>query len=323
MKKLTIILALALTSLALVASDSALTKTSIAATPQSEVYTNPDAGIQFQLPRGWKAKRDGDAIYVSTGDESVQMMFFVPDEDTFDLTLRALDKELSKTIKKLKTVEEGTSDTHNGMRHFSTGGTGEVDGSPVEWGVDILDAKKVVIVLTFAEPGAFDAHTKDGAQFISSIKRIQPATRAPDSARNDRVLTNSEAGLQFELPKGWRAEERGEDLLIWTADGTVQIDFWVPTEDSFDLALRNLDKDLSKIVKNVRVQDRGSSDRHNGMRHFSTGGSGTVDGRRCEWNVDVFDAKKVALLLSFWAPGIADRHASEAELFFNSIKRLN
>ena len=323
MKKLTIALAMAVMVLAVVAADSTWTNSSVAAAPQGAVYTIPEAGIQFQLPRGWKTKRDADATYVSTGDESVQMVFFVPDEDTFDLTLRALDKELGKTIRKLKTVEEGTSDTHNGMRHFSTGGTGEVDGSPVEWGVDILDAKKVVIVLTFADPGAFDAHTKDGQQFISSIKRMQPAPRPPAPARNDRVLTNPEAGLQFELPRGWRAEERGEDLLIWTADDTIQLDLWVPDEDSFDLALRNLDKDLSKVVKNVRVLDRGSSDTHNGMRHFSTGGTGTVDGRRCEWNVDVFDAKKVALLLSFWAPGIADRHASEALLFFNSIKRLN
>ncbi|GEM_PF-2436484 len=317
MKRITIILALALTVSALIAAGSINSSTSMAAV-QGEVYTNPDAGIQFQLPRGWKAKRDGDDIFVSTGDESVQMIFFVPDEDTFDLTLRELDKELGKTIRRIKIVDKGTSDTHNGMRHFSTGGTGEVNGSPVEWGVDILEAKKVVIVLTFADPGAFDAHTKDGAQFISSIKRMQPAP-----AREDRVLTNPEAGLQFELPKGWRAEERGDDLLIWTADGTVQIDFWIPNEDTFDLALRGLDKDLGKVVKNIKILDRGTSDTHNGMRHFSTGGTGTVDGRRCEWSVDVLDAKKVALILSFWAPGMADKHASEGELFFNSIKRLN
>ncbi len=136
MKKLTIIFVLALMSLALVAADSARTNTTMAAAVQGEIFTIADAGIQFQLPRGWKTKRDGDVTYVSTGDESVQMVFFVPDEDTFDLTLRELDKELGKTIKKIKTTDRGTSDTHNGMRHFSTGGTGEFDGSAVEWGVD-------------------------------------------------------------------------------------------------------------------------------------------------------------------------------------------
>jgi hypothetical protein len=323
MKKLTIILALTLMSLALVAAGSVPTSTSMAAAVQGEVYTMPDAGIQFQLPRGWRAKRDADATYVWTADESVQMVFFVPDEDTFDLTLRELDKELGKTIKKVKTTDRGTSDTHNGMRHFSTGGTGEVDGGPIEWGVDVLEAKKVVIVLTFADPGAFDDHVKDGGQFINSIKRMQPAPRPPAPSREDRVLTNPEAGLQFELPRGWRAEERGQDMLIWTADDTVQIDLWIPDEDTFDLALRGLDKDLGKVVKNVKIIERGTSDTHNGMRHFSTSGTGTVDGRRCEWSVDMLEAKKVALILSFWAPGLADRHASEGLLFFNSIKRLN
>ncbi|HXM50590.1 MAG TPA: hypothetical protein VN956_22300 [Pyrinomonadaceae bacterium] len=322
MKKLTIIFLLALMSLALVAADSARTNTIMAAAVQGEIFTIADAGIQFQLPRGWKTRRDGDATYVSTGDESVQMVFFVPDEDTFDLTLRELDKELGKTIKKIKTTDRGTSDTHNGMRHFSTGGTGEFDGSAVEWGVDVLDAKKVVIVLTFADPGAFDDHVKDGGQFISSIKRMQPAPRPPAPAREDRVLTNPEAGLQFELPRGWKATEKGDDMLISTADETVQIDFWIPDEETFDLALRGLDKDLGKIIKNVKITDRGTSDTHNGMRHFSTSGTGTVNGRRCEWSVDVLDAKKVALILSFWAPGLADRHASEGEQFFTSIKKM-
>ena len=64
MKKLTIILVLALMSLALVAAGSARTNTSMAAAVQGEVFTIANAGIQFQLPRGWKTKRDGDATYI-------------------------------------------------------------------------------------------------------------------------------------------------------------------------------------------------------------------------------------------------------------------
>jgi len=320
MKKMTIILALALTGSALVAAGSINSMTSVAAV-QSQVYTMPEAGIQFQLPAGWRAKRDAGDIYVWTKDESVQTVFFVPDAETFDQTLRQLDKELGRTIKRVKTLEKDTSDTLNGMRHFSTGGTGEVEGDAVEWGVDILEAKKVVVVLFFAAPGAFDDHARDVDQFIDSIKRMS-APRPPVAARNDRILMNDEAGFQFELPKGWRAEEQGEDIFLWTADETVQVDIWVPDEETFDLALRNIDKDLGKVVKNVKVIDKGTSDTHNGMRHFSTSGTGIVDGKRSEWSVDILDAKKVALILSFWRPGLADRHASEGLLFFNSIKRI-
>lgn len=332
MKKLTIALAMTVMFLALVVASAVGTSTTTAAAPQGQVVTMPEAGVQFQLPRNWKSKRDADSIVVSTADESLQVVFFIPESDTFDTTLRALDKELGRTIQKVQTTEKDTSDTLNGMRHFSTGGTGEVDGSKIEWGVDILDAKKPVIALFFADPGAFDDYSRQVDQFVESIKRIPTAvsnvstttTRPPAApARNDRILTQDEAGIQFELPRGWRAEEHGDDMLIWTADGTVQVDIWIPPSETFELALRNIDKDLGKVVRNVRVIDRGSSDTHNGMRHFSTSGTGTVNGRRCEWSVDILEARKPVLILSFWAPGIADRHASEGLAFINSIKRAN
>lgn len=328
MKRLTIALAMSVMFLALVVASAVGTRTTTAAVPQGQVVTMPEAGIQFQLPRNWKSKRDADSIVVSTADESLQVVFFIPESDTFDTTLRALDKELGRTIKKVQTTEKDTSDTLNGMRHFSTGGTGEVNGDKIEWGVDILDAKRPVIALFFADPGAFDDFSRQVDQFIESIKRIPTAasttttsTRGPAaSPRDDRILYHDEAGLQFELPRGWRSKEVGNDMLIETADTTVQIDIWIPESATFELALRNIDRDLSRVVKNVRVIDRGTSDTHNGMRHFETSGTGTVNGRRCEWSVDILEARKTVLILSYWAPGIADRHASEGLQFINSIK---
>ena len=95
----------------------------------------------------------------------------MPDEDTFDAAVKELDKELDKTIKKIKTTDKGTSDTHNGMPHFSTGGTGEVNGARIEWSVDVLAAKKIVIILTFAAPGIAEKHARETVQFINSIKK--------------------------------------------------------------------------------------------------------------------------------------------------------
>src|SRR6476659_6548160 len=99
MKKLTIMLTLALLSLALVAVGPFRINKARAAAPQGQVLAMADAGIQFQVPRGWKSKRDADGVYLSTADEALQVVFFVPDADTFDVTLRTLDKELGRTIK--------------------------------------------------------------------------------------------------------------------------------------------------------------------------------------------------------------------------------
>jgi len=144
----------------------------ISSTQDDRIFSHPQAGVQFELPKGWKAKPDGEVITVSSADDSLQMVFWVPDEDTFDAAVKDLDKELSKTIKNIKMTDKGTTDKHNGMPHFGAGGTGTVSGTTIEWSVDVLAAKKVVIILTFAAPGIAEKHADEAVQFISSIKKI-------------------------------------------------------------------------------------------------------------------------------------------------------
>ena len=172
MKKLTISLCLALIAMSMLLAPVAAKPAGAVSTAQeNRIFSHPEAGVQFELPKGWKAKPDGEVITVSTADDSLQMVFWVPDEDTFDAAVKDLDKELSKTIKNIKMTDKGTSDTHNGMPHFSSGGTGDVNGTTIEWSVDVLAAKKVVIILTFAAPGIAEKHAEEAAQFISSIKK--------------------------------------------------------------------------------------------------------------------------------------------------------
>jgi len=175
LKKLTIILFFAIASLALagVVSAKPIAKSKAPVTQENRLFSHKEAGVQFELPKGWKAKPDGEVITVSTADDSLQMVFWVPDEDTFDAAVKDLDTELAKTVKNIKITDKGTSDTHNGMPHFSEGGTGQVNGTTIEWSVDVLAAKKVVIILTFAAPGVAEKHADEAVQFISSTKKLQ------------------------------------------------------------------------------------------------------------------------------------------------------
>jgi hypothetical protein len=175
LKKLTVILFVAFVATSMImgpVSAKPAGSTTISATQDDRIFTHGEAGVQFELPRGWKAKPDGDVITVSTKDDSLQMVFWVPDENTFDAAVKDLDKELSKTIKNIKMTDKGTSDKHNGMPHFSAGGTGTVSGTTIEWSVDVLAAKKVVIILTFAAPGIAERHADEAVQFINSIKKV-------------------------------------------------------------------------------------------------------------------------------------------------------
>ncbi|HJZ81116.1 MAG TPA: hypothetical protein VKD91_12250 [Pyrinomonadaceae bacterium] len=138
----------------------------------AETFTHQDAGVQFQLPTGWKAKPDGEVITVSSADDALQVVFWVPDEDTFDAAVKELDKELGKTIKDLKTDGKPVKDTHNGMAHYEEAGTGVVNGATIAWSVDVLGAKKPLIILTFAAPNLFEKNAEAYGKLVASIKKI-------------------------------------------------------------------------------------------------------------------------------------------------------
>jgi hypothetical protein len=174
LKKLTILLCLALTSSVLVGGVCAKSNGTLRAvlTQDSDIFTHKEAGIQFVLPKGWKAQPDGEVITVSTADDSLQIVFWVPDNATFDAAVKDLDKELGKTIKKIKTTGQPTQDTHNGMAHYGQSGTGEVEGATIAWSVDVLGAKKPLIILTFAAPTLFEKHIDAYLKLVGSIKKI-------------------------------------------------------------------------------------------------------------------------------------------------------
>lgn len=175
MKKLGIVLCLGIVAAVSIAGISrpADAKAVVATVQGGEVFTHKEAGVQFQLPTGWKAKPDGEVITVSSADDALQVVFWVPDEDTFDAAVKAIDDELGKTIKKMKTNGKPIEDTHNGMPHFEVSGSGEVDGSPIEWSADLLGAKKPLIILTFAAPTLFEKHADAYLKLVGSIKKVQ------------------------------------------------------------------------------------------------------------------------------------------------------
>jgi hypothetical protein len=136
------------------------------------VFTHEEAGVRFQLPKGWKAQPDGEVITASSADDALQVVLWVPGEENFDAAVKELDKELSKTIKNMKTVGQPAQDELNGMPHYGETGTGDVEGTTIVWSVDVLGAKKPLIILTFAAPALFEKHAAAYEQLLNSLKKI-------------------------------------------------------------------------------------------------------------------------------------------------------
>lgn len=174
MKKLVISLCIALIGSALVTTNSLTTRAFVAAAAAQagKTFTHAEAGVQFQLPAGWKAKPDGEVITVSSADDALQVVFWVPDENTYDAAVKELDKELGKTIKNMKTEGKPTQDVLNGMQHYGETGTGDVNGATIVWSVDVLGAKKPLILLTFAAPNLFEKNADAYEKLLSSLKKV-------------------------------------------------------------------------------------------------------------------------------------------------------
>ena len=137
-----------------------------------KTFKHEEGGIQFDAPAGWKSEAEDDQITVSAPDDSISIVLWVPEADTFDAALDALDEELAKMVKNIKIDGEAKTDTHNGMRHAGLTGSGKIEGADVLWSVDLLMAKKPVIALTFASPGNFEKHAGDYSKLVKSIKKV-------------------------------------------------------------------------------------------------------------------------------------------------------
>ena len=174
MKKLLSLFTVVLLGLAAVTATAAREATTyaVASVQSGETFTHQDAGVQFKLPAGWKAKPDGEVITVSSADDALQVVFWVPDENTFEAAVKELDKELSKTIKNMKPEGKPSEDVLNGMPHYGQTGTGEVNGATIVWSVDVLGAKKPLMILTFAAPNLFEKNSDAYEKLLSSIKKV-------------------------------------------------------------------------------------------------------------------------------------------------------
>ena len=143
-----------------------------AATAQDpDIHTIKDAGLQFELPQGWKAETQANGqIFVSFEDGAASVTFLV--EDKYEETITGMKSGLKEQLTELKSDGEPTTDTHNGMTHISESGSGLLKEAKVTWRIDVLKATKNVTILTFAIDSIMEAHTAEYAKFVKSIKKI-------------------------------------------------------------------------------------------------------------------------------------------------------
>ena len=155
------------------AAAPANTNTSAATkTGSGEVFTHENGGIQFEVPATWKSKADGDVMEITSTDDSLYVMIWVPQDQSVDAALESIGTEVDNYLANVNIAGEPTTGTLSGMNIHSLDGTGTYQGQPVDFSLELIEAKKPVIVLTITDKGAMAKHQADFTKFAQSIKRI-------------------------------------------------------------------------------------------------------------------------------------------------------
>ncbi len=143
----------------------------VAAPSQPETLTHTEAGIQFDLPAGWQKKQDGDTLVVNSPDNGVAIVFSVSTEEDWDKAVDAITEELDKIIKNPEFNGEAKEGNLNGMSTVTNTGTGIIEGQKIEWSFTLLDAKKPVLIVGFADPQTWEKNQAAFNKMVDSIRK--------------------------------------------------------------------------------------------------------------------------------------------------------
>lgn len=148
----------------------------------ADEYTFGDGGIEFELPKGWDVEEASDAddegddgrIEIGPENDSFHIWMWDHEEDDWDAVDEAVtqvDREIDEMLDEVRRTGEVKKFQINGMQAFSATGTGKFHDAPVEFEVAVVLAERPTIIITMADPAAFDDQdVRDFEQFVKSIR---------------------------------------------------------------------------------------------------------------------------------------------------------
>jgi hypothetical protein len=135
-----------------------------------EIYRMEGGGIKFVLPKSWTALPDENRIALASEDNELRITIMVPENPDYDGVVNSLSEELGQYIQNAKPAGAASQTKLNGMPALTEHGIGDMDGTSVIWKIDVLEAKRPIIILSYTTLGEVDeAHNADYSKFIDSI----------------------------------------------------------------------------------------------------------------------------------------------------------
>lgn len=168
-----------------------------AGTVEGNTVKFPEAGVQFTVPAGWTASSEGGNVSITSPDNQIAAMFLFPPQEDAKATAEAMGQVVDEMLDNVKPDPEPRTGEMAGMQWVTVTGTGDLDGTPVKWGVDMVQAKKPVVVFYLGEAAAWEANKAVLEAFDESFLPLEGGDGAAgggDEAGGDEAGGDEAAG---------------------------------------------------------------------------------------------------------------------------------
>jgi predicted Zn-dependent protease len=137
-------------------------------------YPHPDSGITVDIPKSWKVDGTKNSLQASSKQGNAFVVMRVMNDEKADAALAHLDEQLGTL---LQNIQHGASEQLelNGLQAHWTEGTGDMNGTAVEFDVVVVatpSGKYLLVIGMVAKEAAKKEH-KGITRILRSVKPIE------------------------------------------------------------------------------------------------------------------------------------------------------
>ncbi|HEX4948945.1 MAG TPA: hypothetical protein VFZ34_19865 [Blastocatellia bacterium] len=131
-----------------------------------------EAGIQYEIPAGWRTKPQKDALQITSPDGGVSIIIGLATNDNTEAMIAGLKEYLKRDYQNFKASSDLQKENINDLRAVIENGSGETSEGVMEWNIVVLmGGKRPVIAFTVAEQKAFRNSQGDYIKLVQSLKK--------------------------------------------------------------------------------------------------------------------------------------------------------
>jgi len=132
------------------------------------------------------------------------------------------------------------------------------------------------------------------------------------------VLTHKDGGVAFNLPKGWKQEQKGDQLIATAPDEKIFLVFVVTDAKEVDAVATAMGEIVDETLNDVKVVTEVKTEEFNGLTQVWADGTGTFDGKNVNWDASIVVGAKKALAVL--AMGEIEKNEDTVYAIYRSIK---